>query len=230
MVDFELEVVERDSSVRINRSVHSEAKDILHGLIRGFDPEFSEERLFVFEGPLESLVGDFLGGGVKLLVVISVEFKIKNPLSLFDLSDIFSDTGPDQSVLEPAVGTFHFPFGLWRQGIGDFHIAILEDLFPLRRGLVSLEVVLIPEGVSSPDISEDRVRIDIVGVRESILKDDGLEGQDMGPAGLCLEQDGIEHESAIIIQRSDQIPFLLRGGGPEMMRGIMLDQFPGIMG
>jgi hypothetical protein len=54
----------------------------------------------------------------------------------------------------------------------------------------------IPEGVSSPDKSKDRVRIDIVGVRESILKDDGLEGQDMGPAGLCLKQDGIEHESA----------------------------------
>jgi hypothetical protein len=48
MVDFQLEVVDRNSSVRINGSVHSEAKDILHGLIRGFDREFSEERLFVF--------------------------------------------------------------------------------------------------------------------------------------------------------------------------------------
>jgi hypothetical protein len=48
MIDLELEVVDRDSSVRINGSVHSEAKDILHRLIRGVDGEFSEERLILF--------------------------------------------------------------------------------------------------------------------------------------------------------------------------------------
>ena len=51
--------------------------------------------------------------------------------------------------------------------------------------------------MKNADKSEDRVRIDIVGVRESISENDGLESQDMGPAGLCLEQNGIEHESAI---------------------------------
>jgi hypothetical protein len=45
MVEFELEVVDGDSSVRINGSVHSEAEDILYGLIRGFNCKFSEERL-----------------------------------------------------------------------------------------------------------------------------------------------------------------------------------------
>ena len=187
MVHFELEVVERDSSVRINGSVPSEAKDILHRLIRGFDREFSEERLILFEGSLESQIGDFLGSGVKLLVVISVEFMIKNPLGLFDFFDLFSDTGADASVLEPTIGSFDFASGLGRKGVNDLDVAILEDLFPLRGGLIGEEVVFIPEGVSSADKSKDRVRIDIVGVRESILKDDGLEGQDMGPAGLCLE-------------------------------------------
>jgi hypothetical protein len=52
----------------------------------------------------------------------------------------------------------------------------------------------------------------------------------MGPTGLCLNENGIEHESAIIIQRSDQIPFFLRGGCPEVMGGIVLDEFSGIMG
>jgi hypothetical protein len=52
----------------------------------------------------------------------------------------------------------------------------------------------------------------------------------MGPAGFVLEQNGVEHESAIIIQRSDEIPFFLGGGGPEVMRGIMLNEFSGIMG
>jgi hypothetical protein len=60
---------------------------------------------------LESPIGDFLGSGVKLLVIISVEFKIKNPLGLFDLFDIFSDTGADESVLEPTIGSFDFAFG-----------------------------------------------------------------------------------------------------------------------
>jgi len=48
MVHFKSEVVDRDSSVRINGSVHSEAEDILHRLIRGLDYEFSEERLILF--------------------------------------------------------------------------------------------------------------------------------------------------------------------------------------
>jgi hypothetical protein len=48
MVEFELEVVDRDFPVRINGSVHSEAEDIFYGLIRGFDRKFSEERLSFF--------------------------------------------------------------------------------------------------------------------------------------------------------------------------------------
>jgi hypothetical protein len=125
---------------------------------------------------LESQIGDFLGRGVKLLVVISVEFKIKNPLGLFDLFDVFSDTGADESVLEPTIRSFDFALGLRGKGIGDLHITILKDLFPLRGGLIGEEVVFIPEGVSSPDKSEDGVRIDIVGVRKPISKNDGLEG------------------------------------------------------
>lgn len=90
--------------------------------------------------------------------------------------------------------------------------------------------MFIPEGVSSPDESKDRVRIDIVGVRESVTEDDGLEGQDMGPAGLCLKEDSIEHESAIIIQRSDQVPLFLGCRCPEMIGGVMLDQFSCVTG
>ena len=58
--------------------------------------------------------------------------------------------------------------------MNDLAVAILQDLFPLRGGLAGQEVVFIPEGVSSPDKSEDRVRVDILGVRESIFQDDGL--------------------------------------------------------
>jgi len=230
MVHFELEVVDRDSSIRVDGSLHSKAEDIFDRLIRGLDLKGSEERTFFSESLLEPEIGDFLCGGMDLLVIISVEFMVKNPLGLFDLGDILSDTGSNQSVLEPTIGSFDFTSGLGREGVNDLHIAILEDLFPLRGGLVGQEVVFIPEGVSSSDKSKDRVRIDIVGVRKPISKNDGLEGQDMGPAGLCLEQNGIEHESAIIIQRRDEVPFLLRGRCPEVMGGVMLDEFSGITG
>jgi hypothetical protein len=179
---------------------------------------------------LKAEIGDLLSGGVNLVMVISSEFLVENLLSLLDLGDIFSDTGSDEVVLEPAVGSLDFASGLRGEGMDDLYIAVLKNLFPLRGGLVGKEVVFIPEGVSSPDKSEDRVRIDIVGVRKPISKNDGLEGQDMGPAGLCLEQNGIEHESAIIIQRSDEVPFLPRGRGPEVMGGIMLNEFSGITG
>jgi len=136
---------------------------------------------------LKAEIGDLLSGGVNLVMVISSEFLVENLLCLLDLGDIFSDTGADESVLEPTIGSFDFASGLGRKGVNNLHVAILQDLFPLRDGLVSQEVVFIPEGVSSSDKSEDRVRIDIIGVRESISENDGLEGQDMGPAGLCLD-------------------------------------------
>jgi len=167
---------------------------------------------------------------MKLLVVISVEFMIKDVLGLFDFFNLFSDTSADESVLEPTIGSFDFSLGLRRKGISDLHIAILNDLLPLRGGLIGQEMVFIPEGISSADKSEDGVRVDIIHVRESKAKEDRLQGQNMGPTGLCLEQNGIEHESAIIIQRSDEVPLLLSGGGPEVMGGVVLDEFPDIMG
>ena len=146
----------------------------------------SEEGLFFFESFLKPQVRDFLGGGVDLAVVISVEFMGENPLGVFDFGDIFSDTGSDESVLEPTVRSFNLAPGLGRKGVNDLDIAVLEDLFPLRGGLIGEEVVFIPERVSSPDETKDGMRIDVVGVRESITENHGLEGQDMGPAGLLL--------------------------------------------
>jgi len=199
-------------------------------LERGFDAKFPEERLLLFESSLKSKIRDLLSGGVDLVVVISSEFVVEDPLSLFDIGDIFSDTGSDEVVLEPPVGSFDLTSGLGGEGMDDLYVAVLENLFPLRGGLIGQEVVLIPEGVSAPDKAEDGVRIDIVGVGESVAEHDRLEGPDMGPAGLFLDQDGIEHESAIIIQGSNEIPFLLGGGCPEVIGGVMLNQFSSITG
>jgi hypothetical protein len=69
-------------------------------------------------------------------VIISVEFMVKNPLGLFDFGDILSDTGSDESILEPAIGSLDLASGLGRKGVNDLHIAILQDLLPLRGGLI----------------------------------------------------------------------------------------------
>jgi hypothetical protein len=179
---------------------------------------------------LESQIGDFLGGRVNLLVIIPVEFMVKNPLGVFDFFDVFSDTGADESVLEPAIGAFHFAFGLRGQGISDFYITILEDLFPLRGGFIGQEVMLSPERVPSLNEAEDAMGVYIVSVRESKAEDDRLEGQDMGPTGFLFEQSGIKDQSTEIIQGGDEIPFFLGSGCPEMIRGVVLDQFSRITG
>jgi hypothetical protein len=186
-------------------------------LERGSDFKFSKERTFLFESLLKSEIRNFLSGGVNLAVVILLEFLVKNPLGVFDLSHIFTDTGSDEVVLEPTIRPFNFTSGLRGKRMSNLHIAVLQDLFPLRSGLIGQKVMLIPKGVPSSDKSEDRMGIDIVGVRKAISEDDGLEGQDMGPAGLFSDQNGVEEEPTIIIQGSDEVPFFLGGGGPEMV-------------
>ena len=167
---------------------------------------------------------------MNLLVVISVEFMVKNPLGLFDFFDVFSDTGADESVLEPTIGAFHFTLCLRGQGIRDFYITIFEDLFPLRGGFIGEQVMFSPEGVPSLNESEDGMRVNVVGVREAVAKDHGLESLDMGPAGLLLDQKSIKDEAAIIIQGSNEIPLFLSCGCPEMIGGVMLDEFSHVMG
>lgn len=70
MVDLQLEVVDGDSSIRVDGSVHSKAEGIFDRFIRGFDLKGSEERMVSSESLLEPEIGDFLSGGVDLLVVI----------------------------------------------------------------------------------------------------------------------------------------------------------------
>jgi hypothetical protein len=85
---------------------------------------------------LKSEIRDLLSGGVNLVVVISTEFLVQDPLSLLDIGDILPDAGSDQSILEPAIGSFNLASGLGRKRVDDLDIAVLENLFPLRSGLI----------------------------------------------------------------------------------------------
>ncbi len=136
---------------------------------------------------------------MNLAVVVSVDFLTKDLLSGFDGGDIFSDTRSNQMVLEPTVRSFDLSLGLGREGIRDFYIAVLQNLFPLRSGLIGQEIVFSPHGVPSLDKSEDGMGIDVVAVREPVPKDDGLESLNMRPRGLFFHEGGIKDEAAMII-------------------------------
>ena len=105
---------------------------------------------------------------MNLAVVISMEFLVKDFLGVLDFGHVFADTGSDEVVLEPSVRPFDFAPSLRGKRMGDLDIAILQHLFPLRGRFIGQEMVLIPEGVSSPDKPKDGVRIDIIGERESM--------------------------------------------------------------
>ena len=112
-------------SIGVYGSIHSEAEDIFHGLEGGSDFEFSKERLFVLQSSLKTKIGNLLSGGVNLTVVISVDLLSKDLLGRSDVSDIFSDTGSNQVVLEPTIRSFDLALGLGRKSMGDFDIAVL---------------------------------------------------------------------------------------------------------
>jgi hypothetical protein len=124
-VDLELEMANRNFSVRIGSSIRSETEDIFRWLEGRSDCKFSKERLFLFQGSLETVIGNLLGGGVNLAVVISMEFLIKDSLGVLNIGYLFADTGSDQPVLEPTVRSFDFTSGLRGKGMSDVHIAVL---------------------------------------------------------------------------------------------------------
>jgi hypothetical protein len=80
MVDLELEIVDRDFSIRVNGSVHSEAEDIFDGFVRGFDLKSSEERAFFFESFLEPEIGV----SIRRLKMEKSVFRSMGPLRAFN--------------------------------------------------------------------------------------------------------------------------------------------------
>jgi hypothetical protein len=72
--------------------------------------------------------------------------------------------------------------------------------------------------------------IDVISEGAPVLKNNRLKGRDMSPRGLFFDQSGIKDITAEIVQGSDEIPFFMGRWGPEVVRRVMLDQFPNVMG
>jgi len=94
-------------------------------------------------------VGNLLGGGVDLFVVIPVDLMIKHSLGLSDIGHILPHTHSYNSILEPAIRPLNLTPGLRGQGIGDLDVTVIHYLFPLGIGLIGECIVFPPEGVLS---------------------------------------------------------------------------------
>jgi hypothetical protein len=171
---FKLEVAERDLPVRVYGSVDSDTENILDRLERRRDFKFSKERSLLLQSSLKTGIRNLLGGRGNLSIVVSVEFLPKDLLGWFDLGDIFSDAGSNQSILKPAIGSLNLSFRLRGEGVSHFDVAILQDLFPLGRSFIGQKMVCSPEGIPSLDEPKDGMAIDIIGVREAVVKGHGL--------------------------------------------------------
>lgn len=228
--DAEEEIIERDPAIGIGRALGTEAEDIFGGLEGWFEAERAEEGLFVFQGFLETAVRDFTCSGVNTAVIIIMDFLGEDLVSRCDRGDIFADTGTDEMVLEPAVGTFDFTFGLRGEGIDWLDATVDQDLSPLGIGFIGEAVMSGMEFVTAPDESKDRVAVDVVGVGVTIAQGQSLQGFYVSPDSFAFHEFGIEEIAGEVVERGDKVPLDGSCWSPEVVRGVVLDEFPGIAG
>ena len=200
LVDAQFEVMERYFSVGTGNAFQSQAKDVFGREERRFDGELSEERFALFKGVFQPEIGNLLGGGMNLVIVVALYFLFKDFFGWSNFIDILPDTGSDQMILQPTVRAFNFPFGLRRKSIRDSDGAIFQNLFPLRVYVISKGVVVPVCGVPTFDIAEDGMGIDIIGEGRAVLEKEFFQGYDMRPGCFLVDQAGIEDEAAVIIQ------------------------------
>ncbi len=156
--------------------------------------------------------------------VIAMDFFLQDGADILKGGEFFIDAGAHDSVLEPAVGSFHFTFGLRREGKDHVDAQGAHHLSPLGISIIGLEDVFSPEAISSLDETKDSQRVYVVTQRQSIGLNQSLGCLDMGPGGLFGEEVSKEDLSAVIIDGSDQGPFLFGKRRPQVRRAVVLDQ------
>ena len=112
VVEFQLQIVDRDRAVVVNDPVHPEAKDVFKGFKRRRDKEFPEDVLLFSEGSLITKARDFFGGGMNPFVIILMDLAEQDLIGRGDGFDVFPGTDTDDMILQPAVGAFDLAFGL----------------------------------------------------------------------------------------------------------------------
>ena len=165
-----------------------------------------------------------------LTEVVALNFLTEEGPGLADIGDIVADTGADQMVLEPLIGALDLALGLGREGVDDLHVAVVEDLLPLRVHLIGDFKMVLPSGIAAADEAKDGMGVDVVGQRQAVFQEDRLKGEDMSPRGFGFNEFRVKDEARKIVQGSDEDPFFLSGGSPEVDGGIVLDELSGVVG
>jgi len=222
--------VDRDFPVGIGRSLFFNAEDILRGFKGDGHLERTEEMAPLSDGSLKPDYRYLSCGTVDLMLVVAVDFVVQHVPRPVDGSDAFPGTGPHYPVLEPPVRPLDLPFCLGRQRVGYLHPAFFHDPLPLRIRFVGLQIVLLPDGISSLNEPEDRMAVHVVGKRDAVRKPYRLKRHDMVPSMFSFYNIRIEEVTAVIIDAGDEVPLLVRVGGPAVMGGIVLNQLAGIVG
>ncbi len=114
VAEFDFDIVDRDRAISVNRSVHTDTKDVFGGLERRGDLELAEEVSFLPQGSLIAQVRDLIDGGMDAFEVISVDFPSEDVVALSERGHVFAVAQTDKMILKPAVRPFDFAFGLRR--------------------------------------------------------------------------------------------------------------------
>ena len=112
VVEFELQIVDRDRAVVVNDPVHPEAKYVFKGFKGRRNEEFPEDILLFPQGSLIAKMRDFFGGGMDPFVIIIMDLAEQDLVGFGDGNDVVPGADADDMVLQPAVGAFDFAFGL----------------------------------------------------------------------------------------------------------------------
>jgi hypothetical protein len=94
--------------------------------------------------------------------VVTVDFVFEDGADVFDGGELFIDTGPNDSILEPAIRSFHLTFGLRGEGKDHIDTQKPHHLSPLGIDVIGLEDVFSPEAIPSLDETKDSEGVDIV--------------------------------------------------------------------
>ena len=171
-----------------------------------------------------------LSGGVNPLEPVLIEFPAQHLPRLLDRGDPVPHTCSYQVILNPAVRSLDLALGRWTQGIDNLDAQILQHRLPLYDDVLFLGVRLLPDRIAFLDKPEDRVVIDVVLQRTAHACDQSLDGDDMRPGAFALPQVRIQEIATMIVNGGDQIPLGRRLRGPKMIRRIVLNQLPHIVG
>ena len=134
------------------------------------------------------------------MVIITIYLSLKDLLCLIDGSDCLSGAGSYDSVLKPTIWPFYLSSGLRREGMNNFDLTVIENLFPLGIDIVGDFMMGAPEGISLLYESKYGMGVDVISIGETIRQNHILQGRDMVPAGLRLDEVVKKHFPAVVIQ------------------------------